>query len=356
MLRPAISPRRRAALSALSAATLALTLAACGSTGTSPTPSGDQGSGEAQKVVLYSGRSEELVGALVADFTKATGIPVEVRYAGTAELAAQLLEEGDRSPADVFFSQDAGALGALEQAGLLSPLPAETLAKVPTEYAGEAGTWVGTSARARVVFYNSDLVPVADLPTSVFDLTDPAWKGKVGIAPSNASFQSFVTAMRVSAGEEATAAWLEGMVANDVEIYEGNSAIRDAVDAGQVSLGLSNHYYWFEKAAEVGADTLKVQNHFLPPGDAGSLVNVAGAAILATGADNPSSEAFVDYLLSAAGQKYFSSTTFEYPLVAGVATTEGLPALDTLRGPDIALGQLADLAGTQAMLEQVGLL
>ena len=342
---------RRTALAALTALAAAVTLAACGSSGTAEQPSG-----EAQKLVLYSGRSEELVGALVTDFTKATGIPVEVRYAGTAELAAQLLEEGDRSPADVFFSQDAGALGALQQAGLLAPLPADTLAKVPAAYAGEGGTWVGTSARARVVLYNSDLVPAADLPTSVLELTDPAWKGKVGIAPSNASFQSFVTAMRVSAGEEATTAWLEGMVANDVEIYEGNGAIRDAVDAGQISLGLANHYYWYEKAAEVGADTLKVQNHFLAPGDAGSLVNVAGAAILATGADNPSAQAFVDYLLSTEGQEYFSTTTFEYPLVAGVATTEGLPALDTLRGPDIALGDLADLAGTQAMLEQVGLL
>ena len=342
---------RRTALAALTALAAAVTLAACGSSGTA-----EQTSGEAQKLVLYSGRSEELVGALVTDFTEATGIPVEVRYAGTAELAAQLLEEGDRSPADVFFSQDAGALGALQQAGLLAPLPADTLAKVPAAYAGEGGTWVGTSARARVVLYNSDLVPAADLPTSVLELTDPAWKGKVGIAPSNASFQSFVTAMRVSAGEEATTAWLEGMVANDVEIYEGNGAIRDAVDAGQISLGLANHYYWYEKAAEVGADTLKVQNHFLAPGDAGSLVNVAGAAILATGADNPSAQAFVDYLLSTEGQEYFSTTTFEYPLVAGVATTEGLPALDTLRGPDIALGDLADLAGTQAMLEQVGLL
>ena len=151
----------------------------------------------------------------------------------------------------------------------------------------------------------------------MLELTDPAWKGKVGIAPSNASFQSFVTAMRVSAGEEAATAWLEGMVANDVEIYEGNGAIRDAVDAGQISLGLANHYYWYEKAAEVGADTLKVQNHFLAPGDAGSLVNVAGAAILATGADNPSAQAFVDYLLSTEGQEYFSDHHVRVPARRG---------------------------------------
>ncbi|MGD9955848.1 MAG: iron ABC transporter substrate-binding protein, partial [Candidatus Nanopelagicales bacterium] len=285
-----------------------------------------------------------------------TGIEVQVRYAGTAELAAQLLEEGDRSPANVFFSQDAGALGALDQAGLLAPLPQSTLDAVPAAYRSESGTWVGTSARARVLLYNDELVPQADLPSSVLELAEPQWKGKVAIAPTNASFQSFVTAMRLSVGEQQTEEWLAALMANDVQIYEGNGAIRDAVDAGQVAVGLANHYYWFERAAEVGADTLKVQNHFLAEGDAGSLVNVAGAAILKTGADNASSQAFVDYLLSTTGQEFFSTTTFEYPVVAGVAIAEGLPALDTLRGPDVSLGNLADLAGTQSVLERVGLL
>jgi len=256
----------------------------------------------------------------------------------------------------VFFSQDAGALGALEQADLLAPLPAATLDQVPATYRSESGTWVGTSARARVLLYNEDLVPAAELPTSVLELAEPQWKGQVAIAPTNASFQSFITAMRLSVGEEQTSAWLADLVANDVKIYEGNSAIRDAVDAGQVKVGLANHYYWFERAAEVGADTLKVQNHFLDAGDAGSLVNVAGAAILKTGADNPSAQTFVDYLLSTEGQEFFATTTFEYPVVAGVAAAEGLPALDSLRGPDVALGNLADLAGTQSMLEQAGLL
>jgi len=311
---------------------------------------------EAPTLTVYSGRSEELVKPLMDAFETETGIEVEVRYAGTAELAAQLLEEGDRSPADVFFSQDAGALGALEQADLLAPLPAATLDQVPATYRSESGTWVGTSARARVLLYNEDLVPAAELPTSVLELAEPQWKGQVAIAPTNASFQSFITAMRLSVGEEQTSAWLADLVANDVKIYEGNSAIRDAVDAGQVKVGLANHYYWFERAAEVGADTLKVQNHFLDAGDAGSLVNVAGAAILKTGADNPSAQTFVDYLLSTEGQEFFATTTFEYPVVAGVAAAEGLPALDSLRGPDVALGNLADLAGTQSMLEQAGLL
>jgi iron(III) transport system substrate-binding protein len=343
---------RRRALVAATALASALILSACGTAA----DSGSTASAETQTLTVYSGRSEELVKPLFEGFTKDTGIEVDVRYAGTAELAAQLLEEGDRSPADVFFSQDAGALGALDQAGLLAPLPATTLDKVPATYRSESGTWVGTSARARVLLYNDELVPQADLPSSVLELAEPEWKGKVGIAPTNASFQSFVTGMRLSVGEEQTAAWLEALTANDVKIFEGNGAIRDAVDAGQIAVGLANHYYWYERAAEVGADTLKVQNHFLASGDAGSLVNVAGAAVLKTGADNPSAQAFVDYLLSSTGQEFFSTTTFEYPVVAGIAVAEGLPALETLRGPDVALGNLADLAGTQAMLEQVGLL
>lgn len=343
---------RRRALLAATALASTLVLAACGSAA----DTGSSASAEKQTLTVYSGRSEELVKPLLDSFTQETGIEVQVRYAGTAELAAQLLEEGDRSPADVFFSQDAGALGALEQADLLAPLPQSTLDKVPATYRSESGTWVGTSARARVLLYNEDLVPQAELPTSVLELADPAWKGQVAIAPTNASFQSFITAMRLSAGEEQTSAWLADLVANDVKIYEGNSAIRDAVDAGQVKVGLANHYYWFERAAEVGADTLKVQNHFLDAGDAGSLVNVAGAAILKTGADNPSAQAFVDYLLSTEGQEFFATTTFEYPVIAGVSPAEGLPALDSLRGPDVTLGKLADLAGTQSMLEQAGLL
>lgn len=343
---------RRRALVAATALASALVLSACGSAA----DSGSSASAEKQTLTVYSGRSEELVKPLLDSFTKDTGIELEVRYAGSAELAAQLLEEGDRSPADVFFSQDAGALGALDAAGLLAPLPAATLDKVPATYRSETGTWIGTSARARVLLYNKDLVPQADLPTSVLELAEPQWKGKVGIAPTNASFQSFVTGMRLTVGEEQTEQWLAALMANDVQIFEGNSAIRDAVDAGQIAVGLANHYYWFERAAEVGADTLKVQNHFLASGDAGSLVNVAGAAVLKTGADNPSAQAFVDYLLSTTGQEFFATTTFEYPVVAGVAIAEGLPALESLRGPDITLGRLADLAGTQSVLERVGLL
>lgn len=337
----------RRAMLGLAAATLALPfLAACG--GGSDAADGP--------LTVYSGRSEELVGPLFAQFTEETGIEVQARYGDTAELAAQLLEEGDASPAQVYFAQDAGALGAVDAAGLFAPLPASVATTVPEAYRAPSGDWTGVTGRARVIAYDPEQVPAADVPQSIFDLTDPKWKGQVAIAPTNASFQAFVTAMRVSQGDEVTRQWLEGLVANDVQTYEKNGLILDAVDTGQAQLGLINHYYWYEKAAEVGEDAMRAQIAFTKPDDPGSLVNVAGVGILTGAADNANAATFVEWLLSPATQEWFVANTFEYPLVPAVAAAEGLPALDTLRGPDVPLAELADLPGTLVMLEDVGLL
>ena len=337
----------RRAMLGLAAATLALpVLAACG--GGSDAADGP--------LTVYSGRSEELVGPLFAQFTEETGIEVQARYGDTAELAAQLLEEGDASPAQVYFAQDAGALGAVDAAGLFAPLPASVATTVPEAYRAPSGDWTGVTGRARVIAYDPEQVPAADVPQSSFDLTDPKWKGQVAIAPTNASFQAFVTAMRVSQGDEVTRQWLEGLVANDVQTYEKNGLILDAVDTGQAQLGLINHYYWYEKAAEVGEDAMRAQIAFTKPDDPGSLVNVAGVGILTGAADNANAATFVEWLLSPSTQEWFVANTFEYPLVPAVAAAEGLPALDTLRGPDVPLAELADLPGTLMMLEDVGLL
>lgn len=337
--------RSKRSLLGLAAATLALpVLAACGG-GSSDSADGP--------LTVYSGRSEELVGPLFAQFTEQTGIQVEARYGDTAELAAQLIEEGDASPAQVYFAQDAGALGAVDAAGLFVPLPASVATLVPEAYRAPNGSWTGVTGRARVIAYDPEQVPAAEVPQSVFDLTDPKWKGQVAIAPTNASFQAFVTAMRVSQGDDITKQWLEGLVANDVQTYEKNGLILDAVDTGQAQLGLVNHYYWYEKAAEVGADAMRAQIAFTKPDDPGSLVNVAGVGILK---DNPNATKFVEWLLTPQTQTWFVENTWEYPLLPSVAAAEGLPALDTLRGPDVPLAELADLPGTLVMLEDVGLI
>jgi iron(III) transport system substrate-binding protein len=337
--------RSKRALLGLAAATLALPLlAACGG-GSSDSADGP--------LTVYSGRSEELIGPLFAQFTEQTGIQVEARYGDTAELAAQLIEEGDASPAQVYFAQDAGALGAVDAAGLFVPLPASVATTVPEAYRAPNGSWTGVTGRARVIAYDPEQVPAAEVPQSVFDLTDPKWRGQVAIAPTNASFQAFVTAMRVSQGDDVTKQWLEGLVANDVQIYEKNGLILDAVDTGQAQLGLINHYYWYEKAAEVGADAMRAQIAFTKPDDPGSLVNVAGVGMLA---DTPNATKFVEWLLSPQTQQWFVENTWEYPLLPSVDSAEGLPPLDTLRGPDVPLAELADLPGTLVMLEDVGLI
>ncbi len=325
----------------------ALTLAACG---------GDDGvSGGPDKLTIYSGRAELLVGDLYDQFEEETGIEVEVRYGDSAELAATIAEEGDNSPADVFFSQDAGALGAAAERGQLDTLPRATLNRVvDSRFRDERGRWVGVSARARVLAYNTESVPEEELPKTVFELTDPRWKGRVGLAPPNASFQAFVSAMRIDIGDPKTREWLEGIDANEPQIYENNIQAVEAIASGELDVALVNHYYLYEVEREQG--TVPVENHFFRTGDPGALVNSAGVGIL-SGNDSPDeARRFADYVLSDEGQRYFAEKTAEYPLVKGVEPSEELPPLKQVHGPFIDLGQLGTkLPSTLEMIEAAGL-
>ena len=346
----------------------ALVLSACGSdssdSSAEPTPDAAEQTAEqtaepqdaiTEAVVVYSGRNENLVGPLFEQFTAETGIPVSVRYGDTAELAAQIIEEGNASPADLYFGQDAGALGALDAAGLCAPLPDAIAETVPAVYRSEAGTWTGVTGRARVIAYDSSRVNADDVPTSVFELTDPKWKGEVAIAPTNGSFQAFVTAMRVGVGDDVTREWLQGLIDNDAKLYEKNGEIRDAVDAGQVKLGLINHYYWYQKAAEVGDDAMNVQLAYTQAGDPGTLVNVAGACVIAPSRNQQGAGELLTWMLSNDIQTWFVENTYEYPLTPGVAGPVGIPSIDEVQGPDIPLAEIADLPGTLRMLQDVGL-
>ena len=326
-------------------------LAACGSS------DGDTGTGEASgTLTIYSGRSESLVQPIIDQFSEETGVSVEVRYGDTSGMAAQLIEEGDRTPADVFLAQDAGALGAVAQEGLFAPIAAEITAQVPEQYRDSADQWVGLTGRARVMVYDPAQVDEADLPVSVYELTAPEWEGKVAIAPPNASFQSFVTGMRVADGEQTAQDWLDDMVANDVQSYDKNGPILAAVEAGEVPLGLINHYYWYEEVAEVGAENVSSLLAYTEAGDPGSLVNVSGIGILTGSADDPNATALVEYLLGDTGQTYFAEETLEYPLIDSVPPAADLPPLDSLQGPAIDLGDLSSLSQTVAMLQEAGLL
>jgi iron(III) transport system substrate-binding protein len=304
-------------------------------------------------LTVYSGRSEKLVADLYTQFTSDTGIDVEVRYGDSGELAGQILTEGNATPADVFFSQDAGALGAVSEAGLFVELEDAVLNRVAAMYRSESNNWVGTSGRARVVIFNPTLI--ATPPTSIDDLVDPQWSGKIGFAPTNASWQSFVTALRVLRGEDEARTWLEAFAANNPVAYEKNGAVRDAVNAGEVPLGLVNHYYLYEKIAAEGAENVVAQNQYLP-GDIGGLVNVAGIGALEN-SDNPeASQCLASYLVSDIAQKYFVEKSFEYSLVEGIAPFDGLPTLEELDPPSIDLSDLQSIAETQELLNDVGLL
>lgn len=306
-------------------------------------------------LVVYSGRNENLVGPLIEQFEAESGIDVDVRYGGTAEMAATILEEGDNSPADVFYGQDAGALGALAAEGRLVELPEDILSLVEPRFRSVEDVWVGTSGRARVVAYNTETVDPAELPESILGFTDPEWQGRIGWAPTNGSFQSFVTALRLIEGEDQARAWLEGIIANDPVVYPNNVAALEGTAAGEVDVAFINHYYLFRALAEQGED-YPAALYFPPNGDPGALVNIAGAGIINT-ADNPeAAEAFVRFLLSEQAQEYFATETYEYPLIDSVEPSEGLPPLSEIESPDIDLSGLADLEGTLQLLQEVGAL
>jgi iron(III) transport system substrate-binding protein len=336
----------RPLLLALALLVIATGVAACGS--------GDDSSSDEAKLTVYSGRNEALVGPLLDRFAEQSGTELEVRYGDTAELAATLREEGDRTPADVFFAQDGGALGAIEKEGMLATLPQTSLDQVDERFRSPTGRWVGASGRVRVIAYDGRELRADEVPDSVFDLTRPQWRGKVGWAPTNGSFQAFVTAMRKVHGDAATERWLTGMKNNDTQAYDNNILVRDAIAAGEVQAGLINHYYVFEALAE--DPDYPVELHFPRDGDVGALINVAGVGVLAGTEHRAAAQRLVDFLLSREAQEYFREETAEYPIAAGVRPLAVLPPLASIEQPNVDLVDMDDLQGTLELLERTGVL
>ena len=315
---------------------------------TQPVPAGDPG-----ELIIYSGRGESLVDPIIQQFKGATGIDVQVKYAGTGALAATLLEEGANSPADVFYAQDPGGLAAVS--GMLTTLPGDIIELTPEWARAEDGRWVGITGRARVVVYGTDDMTEADLPDDLWGFTEPRWRGRVGWAPTNGSFQAMVTALRVGWGEARTEEWLRAMLDNDVRVYPKNTPQVAAAAAGEIDAGLVNHYYLYRFIAEEGED-FGARNAHLRGAGPGAIVLVSGAGILKTAENAENAAAFIRFLLSQVGQQYFAGSTFEYPMVDEVRPSVLLTPLDDIRQPGITLADLSDLAGTQALLQKVGAL
>ena len=305
---------------------------------------------ETDTIVIYSGRDEELVAPIIQRFEEESGVNVDVRYGNSAELAAQLSEEGAASKADIFFAQDAGALGAIEAEGLFLELPAAVRDRVQPEYRSANNFWIGVTGRARVFVYNPELV--TELPTSVLELAEPQWADRIAVAPTNASFQSFVTALRVINGDDVAAAWLSG-IATNAQRFEENSQILEAVEAGTVAAGLINHYYWFQREAEVGVGNMTSRLAAFAPGDPGNLINISGVGVLS---DNPHANAFVEFLLRDDIQRFFVSEVMEYPMISGIDTPAGITPLGDVPTPDFDLSDLNDLKVTLELIRASGMI
>ena len=322
-------------------ALVAVLLSACGS------------DNDAGSLTVYSGRSDALVAPLIERFGDATGIDIQVKYASTPQLAATLLEEGENTPADVFFAQDPGGLGAVS--GLLAPLPENVLQMVPRWAASPTGVWVGVSGRARTVVYNTESLTPVDLPVDLTGFADPKWKGRIGWAPTNSSFQTMITAMRSIWSEEKTVQWLKDIQANDPKVYPKNTPIVAAAAAGEIDIGLVNHYYLHRFLAEEG-DSFGARNYHPPAGGPGAIVMVSGAGILSASDNKDNAQKFVDFLLSEESQRYFVEVTFEYPLAAGIPVAEGVTPLAEVNNPDLSSAALSDLEGTQKLLREAGVI
>lgn len=313
---------------------------------TSPAATGGQ-------LTIYSGRNETLIGPLLQKFESETGTKINVRYGDTAELAAAILEEGQNTPADVFFGQDAGALGALQKEKRTKRLPDAILNRVDSRFRSPEGQWLGISGRARVLAYNTKLVDKSQLPNSIWELTEEKWRGKVGWAPTNGSFQAFVTALRITEGEQRALEWLKAMQANNPQVYNNNTTILEGVGRGEAEIGLVNNYYLGRFKAE--DPNFPVAHHYTRD-DAGSMINVAGVAILENTQQEPQALALIEYLLSPDAQQYFAQETNEYPLAQGVAEPVEQVSLTQINAPNIDLSNLEDLEGTLALLQKAQVL
>jgi iron(III) transport system substrate-binding protein len=305
-------------------------------------------------LTIYSGRSEELVGPLLAQFEAETGLNVEVRYGDTAQMAATILEEGQNSPADIYYGQDAGGLGALAKAGRLAALPDTLLNQVEPRFRSPDGLWVGISGRARTVVYNTNQLSEADLPDDIFGFCAPEWRGRLGWAPTNGSFQAFVTALRVVEGEDRAREWLSCIQANEPQVYPKNTPIVAAVGAGEIDAGFVNHYYLFRFLAE--DPDFPARNYSPRSGDVGAMVNVAGTGIVNTTDNRDAAEAFINFMLRQSSQEYFNIETMEYPLTGNLTLNPLLKPLSQIGTPDVDLSNLDDLPGTLELLQELGAL
>jgi iron(III) transport system substrate-binding protein len=314
-------------------------------------------SGGQTTITLYNGQHQQTTDALVKAFEAKTGINVAVRNNGEAVLVNQIITEGSASPADVIYAENSPIIEQLQTRNLLAPVDRTTLDLVPAKFSSPTGRWVGVSARVSVMAYNTDQLTPAQLPKSVIDLADPKWKGKIGLAPSETDFVPIVISIERTYGRAAATRWLAAVKANaGGNIFPDNEHLTRAVNQGHVALGIIDAYYWYRQRAELGAAAMHSSVAFFRAGDAGYLVNISGAGVLASSKEKAAAQKFLAFLVSPQGQEIIAhSQSYEYPIASGVTTAQPLPPLASLQPAPLTVAQLGDGSSATALLQQAGL-
>jgi iron(III) transport system substrate-binding protein len=307
-------------------------------------------------LVIYSGRSEPLIQPVIDAFkAEYPQVNVLLKAGSNSELANALIEEQANPQADVFITTELFTVQALAQQDIFqSYLPAGA-EQLPADFIGPDNKWIGLTRRARVIMYNSDLVSPDELPASIFDLTDPKWQGQVAAAGStNGSMQAQIAAMRQLIGEDATEEWLRGLIENDVTFFGGHTDVRKAVGAGEFKLGLVNHYYYYLQQAE--GSNVGIIFPDQGEGQIGLITNATSAAIVEGSSNLPAAQAFIDFLISAEGQRIFAELNYEYPVLPGVEPREEVQPLDGFRLADVDIAEAAlEFDATFDLIDTVGL-
>jgi iron(III) transport system substrate-binding protein len=307
------------------------------------------------KLVIYNGQHEQLLDELAPKFTDETGIKVEIRSGDDLGLSNQLVQEGSKSPADVFLTENSPAMAQVEQAGLLEKLPNDVVAPIPAQYRPASGDWTGFVARSTVLVYNKAEIKPSQLPTSLLDLADPKWKGKISFSPTGADFQAIVAAMIDLRGEAATKTWLEGLKANGTT-YDGNNVVLEEVNSGESEVGIIYHYYWYRDQAESGDNSDNSALYFFKNQDPGAFVSVSGAGVLASSDMTSEAEQFVSFLTHEEGQQALAdSYALEYPLNPAAHLAPPVKPFDSLQPPKVNVSDL-DAKKVVDLLTQVGFL
>ncbi|QHE66558.1 iron ABC transporter substrate-binding protein [Rhodococcus sp. WAY2] len=313
--------------------------------------SGSESSSDADTLTVYNAQHESLTQEWADAFTAETGIEVELRNGSDTELGNQLVAEGDQSPADVFLTENSPAMTLVENAGLFTGVNQDVLDQVPSQYRPSSGAWTGIAARSTVFAYNKDQLPQDQLPKSLLDLQDPAWKDRWAASPSGADFQAIVSALLELRGEDATRQWLAGMKEN-VRTYKGNNTVMKAVNAGEIPGGVIYHYYWFGDQAKTGENSNNVALHYFRNEDPGAFVSVSGGGVLKSSSNQDAAQQFLKFVTGKSGQEVLQTgTSFEYTVASDVPANPELVPLADLQAPAVDPAKLNSPKVTELMTE-----